>query len=191
MDEQTEQSASSFDRKPPLEESSDTHPSRQTLLEESRTTADRQLAQIAKIDDAAVRTVRIAFVLLGVVAGSSQLPPFPNLGILGAVGTWSLVGTLVAGLFVYGTSRLFLGSAPDELTVDYSDNPAIEQTHIELISRYEAGIRVNRSVLHTNGFSLLMARLLLALAVVFFVVGVGHYVVLSEETLALTRTFIR
>ncbi|WP_135825137.1 hypothetical protein [Halorussus ruber] len=190
MDEQTEQSSSSFDRKSPLEESSDTHPSRQTLLEESRTTADRQLAQITKLDDAAVRTVRIAFVLLGVVAGSARLPPFQNLGILGAVGTWALVGTLVAGLFVYGTSRLFLGSAPDELTVDYSDNPTVKQTHVELIGRYESGIQFNRSILHANGFTLLVARLLLALAVVFLVVGVFRYVVLSEEALTLTRTFI-
>lgn len=71
----------------------------QLLLEEIRTTATQQLSQIDKIDDIAVQTVQIAFLLLGVLGGGTQFGSFPDLGLLGGLGMASLVGSLVAALF--------------------------------------------------------------------------------------------
>lgn len=133
MGERTGPPSSSSERQQSNERLNDVHPSRQVLLEESRTTAYQQLTQITKLDDSAVRTVRMAFLLLGIVAGGSRLSPLLNFGWAGALGTWSLLGSLFAGLFVYGNSRLFLGSSPDRLTVKYDDEPAIKRTYVELI----------------------------------------------------------
>ena len=189
MGERTEPPSTS-ERKQSNERPNDVHPSRQALLEESRTTANRQLTQITKLDDAAVRTVRMAFLLLGIVAGGSRLSPLLNLGWAGTLATWSLLGSLFAGLFVYGNSRLFLGSSPDRLTVKYDDDPAIKRTHVELIGEYEDGIQFNRDILHINGFALLVARSLLALAVVLFASGLVRYVVLSGGMVSIVQTFI-
>ena len=127
---------------------------------------------------------------MNVVWSLVRLSPFPDLGLVGAFGTWSLVGVLFAGLFVYGTTRLFLGSSPDELSIDYGDEPTVKRVYVELIGRYENGIRFNRRILHTNGFALLVARLLLAFAVVSLVLAFVRYVVLSEEVVSTIRTFI-
>lgn len=133
----------------------------------------------------------MAFVLLGIIAGSSRLSSYLGLGLIGALGTWLLVGALLSGLFVYGTSRLFLGSSPDELGIDYGGNPTVKQTHVELIDKYEDGIRFNQSILHTNGLVLLVARLLLALAIVVLVFGVARHVALSGDVVSTVQTFIR
>lgn len=146
-------------------------PARQALLDEARTTVSEQRGQIDKIDDAAVRTVRITLVVLGILVSGPQLAPFPNLGLAGAIGTWALLGTLIAAATVYGTSRVFIGSAPDELAVDYTESPIVENTYIEILEEYDEGIVDNRRTLLANGFILSVARALLAVAVLGIVYG--------------------
>lgn len=148
---------------------------RRALLEEARQTKNQQLGQINTIDTAAVRTVRIALLLLGLLVGGSRLSPVLNLGLFGTLGMGSLVGALLTGLFVYGTSQLFIGSSLDELEVDYGEDAAPELAHDRLIEEYEDGMRTNRKILHLNGFVLAVARVLLALSVVFVVVGTFHH----------------
>ncbi|MFC7078847.1 hypothetical protein [Halorussus caseinilyticus] len=148
---------------------------RQVLLEEARTTTDQQLAQINKNEVAAVRTVRLTFVLLGLLTGGSHLSSFPDLGLFGVLGMWSLVGSLVAGLFVYGTTKLFIGSRPDELSIDYTERPVSEETYVELLSRYEAGTLRNQRILYSNGFILSISRLFLASAVVLVALGLASH----------------
>ena len=145
---------------------------RQILLEEARTAASQQLGQLDKIDDAAVRTVRITFLLAGILAGGSQLHRFPNLGLFGAFGTWSLVASLLGSLYVYGTLRLFVGSDPAQLDIDYEESPTVGGARVEVIRRYEAGISHNWSTLYVNGFVLATSRLFLALAVLFLLLGI-------------------
>lgn len=123
--------------------SSEDGTARQILLEEARTAASQQLGQLDKIDDAAVRTVRVSLLLAGVFAGGSRLFSFPKLALFGALGTWSLVASLFCSLYVYGTSRLFVGSGPAELNVDYEESSTTEVTRIEVIKKYETGIRYN------------------------------------------------
>lgn len=155
-------------------ESNDGATARRTLLEEARQTKDQQLGQINTIDAAAVRTVRIALLLLGLLVGGSRLSSVLNLGLFGTLGMGSLVGALLTGLFVYGTSQLFIGSSLDELEVDYGEDSAQELAHDKLINEYEDGLRTNRKILHLNGFVLAVARSLLALSIVF-VVGAFHH----------------
>lgn len=157
-------------------ESHEDSSARRVLLEEARTAANRQLLQLDKLDDAAVRTVRLAFILAGILAGGSRLASFPELGVLGAIGTWSLVASLLSSLYVYGTSRLFVGSGPDELDVDYEESASVKNARIEVIARYETGIRQNWETLYANGIVLAVSRTLLALAIVFAILGLANTV---------------
>lgn len=59
---------------------------RQILLEEARETKNQQLAQINTIDTAAVRTVRIALLLLGLLVSGCHLSPILDLRVFGALG---------------------------------------------------------------------------------------------------------
>lgn len=154
--------------------SGDDTTARQVLLREAQTATDRQLSQLTKIDDAAVRTVKITFLITGVFAGGSQLSHAPNLGVFGVLGTVSLVASLFGSLCVYGTSHLFIGSGPEDLDIDYESSPSTEIARIEVISKYEAGIRHNWNTLYVNGFVLAVSRLLLAFGVSFLVVGVAQ-----------------
>lgn len=154
---------------------------RQVLLEEARTAANQQLGQINKIDAAAVRTVRITFLLAGILAGGSRLLLFPDLGTFGALGTWSLLGSLLTGLYVYGTTHLFVGSGPAELSVDYEGSPTAERTYVEVIGKYEDGIQKNWKTLYVNGIVLVVSRGLLATAVVFLVLGLFNQAPLARE----------
>ncbi|WP_137286271.1 hypothetical protein [Halorussus salinisoli] len=149
----------------------------QVLLTEARKTATQQLTQINKLDGEAVRTVRITFVLFGVLVGGAKLLPSTGLGLLGAFGTVSLVVSLVTSLFVYGTSRLFIGSSPDKIPIDYEQETNAETAHVEIIGQYERGLRRNRRILWSNAFFLDVSRFLLACAVVLFVLAVTFHVV--------------
>ena len=140
----------------------------QMLVEEARTTANQQLTQIHKLDDEAVRTVRIALVLSGLLVGGAKFFPLPNLGLLGVLGTLSLVGCLVTSLFVYGTSGLFVGPTLDELSFDPEEQSNTDAPPEELIQRYERGLKQNRHILTGNGFVFAVSRLLLAGAILLF-----------------------
>ncbi|WP_276302275.1 hypothetical protein [Halorussus lipolyticus] len=158
---------------------------RQMLLEEARTTTSQQLAQINKLDGEAVRTVRIAFVLTGLLVGGAKLVPSLGLGLLGAAGTVSLVGSLVASLFVYGTSKLFIGSSPDRIPIDYEEQIDTEAAYVEVIGRYERGLLRNRRVLWSNAFFLDASRFLLACAVVLFVLAAVFHVAIQSTRIQL------
>lgn len=144
---------------------------RRILLQEARTTTNQQLTRIDKIDAQAVRTVRITFLLLSLLLGASQLPPFPDLGVFGLFGTWLLLISLFSGLFVYGTSQLFVGSSLDQFTGDVENSFDVDLARDELIREYEGGMQPNRKILHLNGFVLATAISLLALSVAFVVFG--------------------
>ena len=151
---------------------------RQMLLEEARTTTNQQLGQITKLDDEAVRTVRIALVLSGLLVGGARFLPMPNFGLPGVLGTLSLVGSLVTSLFVYGTSSLFVGPSPDELSIDYDGQSNPEKAYAEVIDRYERGLVRNRRIFGSNALILGVSRLLLAGAIVLFASGfVFHFVI--------------
>ncbi|WP_135825146.1 hypothetical protein [Halorussus ruber] len=146
---------------------------RQMLLEEARTTTAQQLTQINKLDGEAVRTVRITFVLSGLLVGGEKVLPSLGLGLLGAAGTLSLVGSLVTSLIAYGTSRLFIGPSPDRIPLDYEEQTDAETAYVEIIGRYERGLLKNRRVLWSNAFFLDVSRFLLACAVVLFASSVA------------------
>lgn len=152
-------------------ESNDGATARQVLLEEARTAANQQLGQVDKIDAAAVRTVKIAFLLIGILVGGSRFPLFPDLATFGLLGVWSLVASLFGSFYVYGTSRLFIGSGPAEVSIEYEESSSVEDARVEVIGNYEDGIRKNWRVLYVNGFVLAVSRALLALAVVFVLLG--------------------
>lgn len=145
---------------------------RQVLLEEARTAASQQLEQIDKLDTAAIRTVRIVFLIAGILVGGSHLSLLPDLGTFGLVGAWSLVGALFGSLYVYGTSGLFVGSGPAELDVEYEESSSVEDVRVEVIQDYEDGIRRNWQALYLNGFVLALSRSLVGVAFVLVLTGI-------------------
>lgn len=187
MDEQTESAPAFNERNRPDADPNETT-AHQVLLAEARTTTGQQLGQVKKLDAAAIRTVRITFVLLGLLAGGSQLSPFPKLGVYGLIGTWSLLGTLFSCLFVYGTTHIFIGSSLEELSID--DGADSMTAHRQLIDEYENGMRINRKILYLNGFVLAIARSLLALSVVFVVLGLFRRAAEPQSTVSVVQTFI-
>jgi len=110
--------------------------------------------------------------------------------VFGLLGTWLLLISLFSGLFVYGTSQLFVGSSLDQLTVDFENSSDVALARVELIREYEAGMQANRKILHLNGFVLAAARSLLALSVVFFVFGFARYAPESASFVSTVQTFI-
>lgn len=171
METESDSSSEGRSERQPSRDTNEAGQGRRMLLEEARTTTNQQLAQINKNEVAAVRTVRITFVLLGLLAGGSHVLPLPGFGLLGVLGMWSLVGSLLAGLFVYGTTKLFIGARPDQLSVDYTEEPNSAESFVEVLGRYEDGVQRNQQLLYANGFGLGVSRLLLALAVVFVVLS--------------------
>lgn len=174
MDERTNQSSpASAGGTPQSESAAETDvTARQVLLDEARTVAGQQLGQIDKLDATAVRSVRIAFLLLGIFVGGPRLSLLPELGTFGLLGVWSLVASLLGGLYVYGTSRLFVGSGPAEVGVAYEESSSAESARVEVLRDYEGGIRKNWRTLYLNGSVLALSRSLLAVAVVFLLLGV-------------------
>lgn len=148
MDAESDSSAAPNEERRSDRDANEVGRDRKMLLEEARTTTNQQLGQINKNEVAAVRTVRISFLLLGILAGGSQLPTFPDLGLFGVLGIGSLVGSLLAGLFVYGTTRLFIGFRPDELSIDYTQRPITDDTCVEVLGRYEDGMLRNQRILY-------------------------------------------
>lgn len=187
MDEKTESAPPSKERSRPETDPNETT-TYQVLLAEARTTTSQQLGQVKKLDAAAIRSVRITFILLGLLAGGRQLSPFPKLGVYGLLGTGSLLGTLFSCLFVYGTTHLFIGSSLEELSIDGEADSVT--AHRQLIDEYENGMRINRKILYLNGFVLAIARSLLALSVVFVVLGLFRHVAEPRSTAAVVQTFI-
>jgi hypothetical protein len=141
---------------------------RRLLLEEARTTTSHQLAQINKLDDEAVRTVRIAFVLSGLLVGGVKFFSLPGLGLPGILGTLSLIGSLITSLFVYGTSDLFVAPGLGNLSAEHGGESNARETYREVIERYERGLVYNRRVFQSNAIILGVSRLLLAGAIVIF-----------------------
>lgn len=174
---ESDSSSAASDERRSNRDRNETGSGQRVLLEEARTTATQQLTQINKLDGEAVRTVRIAFVLSGLLVGGVKLLSSSGFGLLGAFGTLSLVGSLVASLLVYGTSRLFIGASPDRIPIDYEQTTDTETVHVEVIGRYERGLRRNRRILWSNALFLDVSRFLLACAVVLFVLAVASNLV--------------
>lgn len=168
MTAESDASSSVSDERRPGRDSNEGEDGRQLLLNEARTTTDKQLAQINKLDDEAVRTVRMAFVLSGLLVGGAKFFPLAKLGLLGTLGTVSVIGSLLTSLLAYGTSNLFVGLGPDALSGDSGSQPDAHETYAEVMDRYERGLVRNRRISRSNGIILAVSRLLLAGAIVFF-----------------------
>lgn len=172
MDAESDPSSASSEREL-AQNQADRGRSQQVVLEEARTAATQQISQINKLDDEAVRTARIALVLSGLLVGGAKFLSLPNFGLFGTFGTLSLVASLVTALFVYGTSTLFVGSGPDDLSIDYEEKANVTEAHVEVIGGYERGLLRNQRVLYSNAFFLGVSRFLLAIAAILFVAGLA------------------
>ena len=58
---------------------------------------------------------------------------------------------------VYDTSRVFVGSGPTGLAVDYAESLIVENTYVEILEEYDEGIVDDRRTLLANGYILAIA----------------------------------
>ena len=93
------------------------------------------------------------------------------------------MGSLVATLVVYDTSRLFIGSSPDR--IPYEEQIDTETAYVEVIGRYERGLLRNRRVLWSNAFFFDASRFLLACVVVLFVLAAVFHVAVQSSRIQL------
>lgn len=161
---------------------------RQVLLEESRSTVSRQIAQLDKLDGAAVRTIRIELIILTILIGGTQVRPLLELGTYGSVSTVSAVISLLVSAVTYGTYDMVLGSGVRDIEADHRDELDLELVQNDMLDDYEGGIGDNRALLRTNGFLLTLARAFLVISVLAIVAGFIFHTPSAESASGAERT---
>lgn len=141
--------------------------------EEARAVVDHQVEALNELDDAALRTSRIAGVALALVLSAARLSgtadllnDFVRSGCLG------LVGTFVLGLLTHGASNVDLGPSPERIS-DLRARPYSEREWIlSLLDEYAGWIRENQQVVYRNGLYLKATHLVLLASVLLLGLGV-------------------
>jgi hypothetical protein len=105
----------------PLEPPGDSHPAAyRSMLDESRAVLDHQIEFLNQMDDAALRTVRTAVIVIGIVVSAASLGSGDRLGTLGSGsvglaigGICSLLFSIVLGVYTFRRSNATLGPSED------------------------------------------------------------------------------
>lgn len=92
----------------------------ESMVSESRRVLDHQIGFLNQMDDAALRTVRTAVIVIGIVVSVAGLAPDqPDGGLsvvsfaLGGLGVASLLGSIVLGVYTFRRSDATLGPSRD------------------------------------------------------------------------------
>lgn len=92
----------------------------ESMVSESRRVLDHQIGFLNQMDDAALRTVRTAVIVIGIVVSAAGLAPDqPDGGLsvvsfaLGGLGVASLLGSIVLGVYTFRRSDATLGPSRD------------------------------------------------------------------------------
>lgn len=128
--------------------------------DEARTTLNHQLSALDDIDDRAMRTVRIALVVVGLLISATTLDGvrrFVNaVTVSGAV---ALVVCILTGLSTYSATDPEAGTDPDYL-VETLDAPFSEKEWLStLVAGYAEWIEDARALNETNAQLLVLAQL--------------------------------
>lgn len=141
--------------------------------EESRAVLDHQIAMLNDLDDKAMRTVRTAVLLLGILASAAGIAGPERLArldflvqIFSIVAGGCLFLSAIVGTGVYVVSDITFGIGPsyrDEVCrSEYSEREWLEL----LLNDYSRWTRAMREVNASNAHSLTIAQGLLAVALV-------------------------
>lgn len=134
--------------------------------EEGRRVLEAQQSDIDDVDDKALRTVRIAALLLGVGATGARVIGVSNVnGLAAALSLSSFFVSLLFGVLVYNESDEVAGPTAEYLGRMRRDD-AHARWELDLLVQFEGWIDSNREVVAFNSY-------LLAACQTFFVLGVG------------------
>lgn len=144
----------------------------ETTHEEARSVLEAQNETVSDIDDKAISTVRVAALVLGVLASAVELLGAAFHPVLLAFGGGSLLGAIGVGVLTYGESDLYIGPGRaylDQLRRDEFGGTTWEQN---LLATYGEWIESNGRVVRFNGRLLLAAQGLLVVGLVCLVAAV-------------------
>lgn len=141
--------------------------------EEVRAVVDHQVETLNEFDDAALRTSRIAAVVLALVLSAARLSgSSPLLNGFVRAGCGGLLCTFVLGLLTHGASSVNLGPSPERVS-DLRSRPYSEREWLlSLLEEYTEWIDANRRVLYRNGLYLKVTQVVLLSSVLLLGVGI-------------------
>lgn len=141
-------------------------------LDRAESVVDGQLSTLADVDDKAIRTVRLAVVLLGVVVSITGVAPEAV-----PVNTWTksgvalLVGSVAAGIFTYSTSPPDFGPGPKYVHSNIAAGDANDDVYLELLHGYDDAIAHNRDAITDSARYLFVVQTLLVGGILVGLVG--------------------
>lgn len=152
-----------------------------SLARESRSVLDHQIAFLNQMDDAALRTVRTAILVIGIVVSAASIAPGRNISVtfeswpirLGVVGIVALLASMCLGIYTYRISNATLGPSRDFANeIRDQEFDSIEWYDL-LLGGFDEWQERMRSELHTNARFLLAVQGLLLVGIVLLSLAVG------------------
>lgn len=142
--------------------------------DEARTTLDHQLSALNDLDDRAMRTVRIALVVVGLLVSATTLGTVRQfVNAITVAGVIALVFSVLVGLSTYSATDPEAGTGSDYLA-ETLDAPYSEKEWLStLVAGYAEWIEDARALNETNAQLLVLAQTSLGLGVVLLAVGIA------------------
>jgi hypothetical protein len=139
---------------------------------EARAVLDHQVRKLSELDETALRTARIAVVVLAVVVSATRLSGDAAATSAGVeAGTAGLVATFCMGVFTHGVASADLGPTPAHISEVRSGEYDEREWIDVLLSEYETWIGEMTRVVYWNGLLLQATQLLLACSVLAVLFG--------------------
>jgi hypothetical protein len=141
---------------------------------EAREVLSQQVETLSDIDGKAMRTVRIALIVFGIVVSATTFPKgIAFLNWITVCGILSLTLSIVCGIVTYEASNPAVGIGPEYLeearTIPYTE----AEWRALLIAGYEEWVTDIERQIKSNARTLLLAQLFLGIGVVLFTIGVS------------------
>lgn len=136
------------------------------ILEESRRVLDHQIDRIESVDDKAAWTLRIGVVLLGIVVSTVQFTGVTRVNVVTLAGGVSVAFGLLAGILAHAVSSVDFGVGPRQLKRKLPDSYERPNVYDATLDAHDDSIAFNHETLRLN-------NVLLSLAHLFLIVGVG------------------
>jgi hypothetical protein len=136
-------------------------------LDRAESVLEDQLTDLSDVHDRAIRTVRIAVVLLGAAASVAKLTSvsIPASVWLKASGAL-LVASIAAGIFASSVSSADYGPGPDYVRPNIESGDANEEVYLELLEGYSEAIAYNRAAVNESERYLFVTQILLVSSIV-------------------------
>lgn len=145
----------------------------QVQREEAKDVLQQQNEKLRDIDDKALRTVRITVLLIGVLLSTLQFfgGSTSSVNAFTVFGSWSLVFSVVSGVFTYSVSGPYFGPGSQYVDRVLDRTPSKADWEETLLRGYADWMDSMRELNDTNAKLLLLTQALLVTGVVLVTYG--------------------